>query len=280
MTTLLDVPVPTRAQLRAHLEATRIAGDVATPRENNLRNFRLMSERNPQFLFGLEPAGSWTPEEVLALMARRCGVVPDPGYRAGPDRIDVALTLAALDRYAARLARAAQRRERVMVATGHPAGLFAIHVEVARALEEAGCRLLMPAAGWAYQTQTREGPAWRDLRYIGGVAVLHAGAELKHTHSARPMRAMLQALADAGEGPPDLVVADHGWAGAAGQAGVDAIGFADCNDPALFVGEAEGKVKVVVPLDDNVAPHHYAPLTAYLLDAAGLLHDSSQPLPQ
>ena len=31
---------------------------------------------------------------------------------------------------------------------------------------------------------------------------------------------------------------------------------------------------------DNVAPHHYAPLTAYLLDAAGLLHDSSQRLPQ
>jgi hypothetical protein len=25
-----------------------------------------------------------------------------------------------------------------------------------------------------------------------------------------------------------------------------------------------------VPLDDNVPPHHYAPMTAYLLAAAGL----------
>jgi hypothetical protein len=66
------------------------------------------------------------------------------------------------------------------------------------------------------------------------------------------------------------VVADHGWAGAAGEAGVDAIGFADCNDPALFVGEAEGKVLVSVPLDDNVAPHLYAPLTAYVLQHASL----------
>ena len=69
---------------------------------------------------------------------------------------------------------------------------------------------------------------------------------------------------------PDLVVADHGWAGAAGQAGIDAVGFADSNDPALFVAEAEGKVLVCVPLDDNVAPHLYAPLTAYLLAQAGL----------
>ena len=66
------------------------------------------------------------------------------------------------------------------------------------------------------------------------------------------------------------MVADHGWAGAAGQAGIDTVGFADCNDPALFVGEAEGRVLSCVPLDDNVEPRLYAPLTAYLLDRAGL----------
>jgi hypothetical protein len=51
---------------------------------------------------------------------------------------------------------------------------------------------------------------------------------------------------------------------------VAAVGFADSNDPGLFVGEQEGTVAVAVPLDDNVAPHLYAPLTAYLLGAAGL----------
>jgi hypothetical protein len=84
------------------------------------------------------------------------------------------------------------------------------------------------------------------------------------------MQMILASLAEDGQPPPDLVVADHGWAGAAGEAGIDAIGYADCNDPALFVGEAEGKVLVSVPLDDNVAPHLYAPLTAYILQRAGL----------
>jgi hypothetical protein len=84
------------------------------------------------------------------------------------------------------------------------------------------------------------------------------------------MEGILAALAAAGEPPPDLVVADHGWAGAAGQAGVTAVGFADSNDPALFVGEAERTVAVSVPLDDNVEPHLYGPVTAYLLRAAGL----------
>jgi hypothetical protein len=94
--------------------------------------------------------------------------------------------------------------------------------------------------------------------------------ELNHTHSPRPMQAMLAELAATGADPPDLVLADHGWAGAAGQAGITSVGFADSNDPALFVGEQEGKVRVAVPLDDNVEPHLYGPLTAFLLHAAGL----------
>ncbi len=37
--------------------------------------------------------------------------------------------------------------------------------------------------------------------------------------------------------------------------------MADCNDPALFVAEEEGKPVVTVPLDDNVPPHLYDPLS-------------------
>ena len=48
------------------------------------------------------------------------------------------------------------------------------------------------------------------------------------------------------------------------------LGFADCNDPGLFVSEAQGQVEVAVPLDDNVCPGLYAPLIAYVLERAGL----------
>jgi hypothetical protein len=52
--------------------------------------------------------------------------------------------------------------------------------------------------------------------------------------------------------------------------GIEAIGLADADDPAVFVGEAEGRVSVAVPLDDAVRPAYYRPLTRYVLNRAGL----------
>lgn len=262
--------VPTRDELRAQLVQARIAGDVDTPRDNNLRNYRRLSERNPRYLFGLDLRGPWNPAEVLALMAQKCGVSPEEAYAEGVDTIDPDRTIDRLEALATRVGEAAQRQERVIVATGHPAGLLAVHLEVAAALARVGCPLLTPAAGWGYSAERSWGGEWLEIRYVGNVAMLSDRGGLKHTHSPRPMEAMLAELAGAGEGPPSLVVADHGWAGAAGRAGIDTVGFADSNDPALFVGEAEGDIAVSVPLDDNVAPHLYAPMTGYLLAYAGL----------
>jgi hypothetical protein len=240
---------------------------VATPRENNLHNYARMSRRDPLYLFGLRPTGRWSYEDVLALMAERCGVVADPSYVVGGDTIDPDRTLDRLDAMADRIRQAAAGRERVVVATGHPVGLRPTHTAVARGLAAAGCALLTPAAGWAHPHLPELDDQSGTLGWVDSVGVLRSPAgTLKHTHSSLLMETVLAAL----DAPPDLVVADHGWAGAAGEAGVDSVGFADCNDPALFVGEAEGKVLSCVPLDDNVDPRLYQPLTAYLLDRAGL----------
>lgn len=254
---------PSRQALAAHLTATRIAGDVATPRENNLDHYRALAEGNRYYWFGLELGDRWEdPAAVLELMVERCGVIADPQHRLGPDTIDVELTIDALDRMAAVLHKAAENRSRVLVATGHPAGLFAVHQVVAAALGAVGCTVLAPA-----EHLYADGG---EIRQLVGVSMLHRGGGLVHTHSPDPMREILDALERDGEAPPDLVIADHGWAGYAGGRGIDTVGYADCNDPALFVGEAEGSLLVSVPLDDNVPPQHYAPLTAYLLAAAGL----------
>ncbi|MDQ1626833.1 MAG: hypothetical protein QOI54_577 [Actinomycetota bacterium] len=265
-----DPGVDVRTALLQHLVAARIAGDVATSREDNLLKYGMFATRIRTAMFGLEPRHRWSFGEVLELMSQRVGVSPDPRYLRGPDRIDPQLTLDGLDRMAGRLAAVARPGARVIVATGHPAGLLPVHLSVARALAGAGVRLLTPAAGWTHEVSTRTGRLRREIRYVADVATVSNRGELNHTHSPQPMRAMLAELAAAGEDPPDLVLADHGWAGAAGQAGIPSVGFADSNDPALFVGEAEGAVAVSVPLDDNVAPHLYTPLTAYLLERAGL----------
>jgi hypothetical protein len=259
-----------RAQLRAHLVASRIAGDVATARENNLDHYMRMSERDPLYMLGLRPSGAWTYSDVFALMVERCGVMPDPGHTQGPDTISVDRTLERLDAMAARIGQAAERRESVFVATGHPVGLRPTHTAVAAALRHAGCTVITPASDWRHPDEETFGHHG-VLGYLDDVGVLiDDRGRPRHTHSPLLMEAVLSHVEQAGEALPDLVVADHGWAGAAGQAGIDAVGFADCNDPALFVGEAEGIVSVCVPLDDNVAPSLYEPMTEYLLKTAGV----------
>jgi len=252
---------PTADELLDHLVRTRIAGDVATSRESNVANIDKMLGREPDYWFGLEFARSWTADEVLAVLAKRVGVDPDPDRRTGGDRIDPQLCVDALDDAAALIRDVADGRGRVLLATGHPTGILAIHLPLAAALAAAGCDVLTPADGRG----VRIGDQHRRIRFLGGVAMVSTGGDLMHTHAPEPMHVVLAAAPE----QPDLVVADHGWAGAAAQAGIPTVGFADTNDPALFVGAEEGTVAVVVPLDDNVLPVHYAPLVSYLLARLG-----------
>ncbi|MFJ4831623.1 phosphatase [Streptomyces sp. NPDC088747] len=256
--------IPSRQELVDHLVQTRIAGDVATPRENNLSHYRKLANGERNWWLGLELGDRWTDEQdVLAVMAERCGVNDDPEYRYGQDTIDPDLTVDALDRAAARLRKAADGTQIVLLATGHPGGLLDVHRATAGALRAAGCEIVVIPDG----LQTDEG----YVMQFADVAMLEHGATLWHTHSGEPMRAILGGLEREGRPLPDLVVADHGWAGFAAQQGIDAIGYADCNDPALFLAESEGTLQVAVPLDDHVtSPRHYDPMTAYLLNAAGL----------
>jgi hypothetical protein len=255
---LVDGVVDARG-LREHLVSARIAGVVDTPRDDNLRNALRMSQGLPKYDFGLVPRRAWSYEEVVACMAERCGILADPSVLDGADTIDPDLTMAQLERWRQRLATAARRRERVLLATGHPTGVLAVHLQVAVALRAAGAQVLVPEQSWSERVEGW--PRARTVRAINGVHLLATGGELLHTHMPEPMRALLDALGDA---PPDLVVADHGWAGAATEAGIETLALADCNDPALFVAEAEGKPVVTVPMDDNVLPHLYDPISAYV----------------
>jgi hypothetical protein len=262
-----EVDVSAARELERHLVRARIAGDVLTPRESNLDHARRLAAGERGFLFGLPPREAWSYERVAALMVERVGIDPDLTRETGPDTIDPVLTRVALDRVRDRLARAAAGRERVLIASGHPTGILDIHLGLAEALRRAGCAVLTPGAGAVYDVAGGYADRSRRLqiRYLAGVAVATDGANLWHSHAPEGMVAMLAALAADGGAAPDLVIADHGFAGAAAAAGLDVASFADSNDPALFVGEAEGRVAITVPLDDNVLSHLYRPVVSYLL---------------
>jgi len=263
--------------LRAHLLTARLAGPVATSREESLRSYRLFAARDPRVMLGLDPEGNWRQRDLIELMADKCGVSADPRQVSGHDVIDPERTLRALDAFAGRLGAAAGRRAPVLLGTGHPHRLLGFYAALADALSAAGCTVLTPAYGHCVDITTRFGLRTYNLGYVRGVALVREPgtpspgcATGVHTHSPLPVRTVLAAAAEAGGPLPELVVGDHGWVCGAGQLGFEAIGLADTDDPALFVGEAEGSVSVVVPLDDAVRSDYYRPLTRYVLNRACL----------
>lgn len=241
-----------RAFSREELAAALVAGRVAGPetshdRANVREKVRRLVEGDPDSLFGLSGLDGLDPEQVLGLVAREAGF--DPGPRDGPTPIDPHRVLDACEAAGRRLAQAAARGERVLLATGHPGGLILLYMAVGRLLEESGAELLRPLNDGEWVERGRR----RRIRYLHGVAVLSDGAGTLHTHRPEAMQRML------GEVRPDLVFADHGFAGAAIEAGVETVSIADVNDPALVVAKHRGRTEVVIVMDDNVAPEDYWP---------------------
>jgi hypothetical protein len=237
-------------ELAEAMVEARCAGPACShDRPNVLWKIGKLVDGEPDSQFGLSGLTAFTGEEVLEMVAAEAGFDPEPSRRDGEVPIDARRVLAACDLAGRRLALAAERRERVVLATGHPAGLILLYLAVGRLLQENGAEVLRPASGFNWMEMGQH----REIRYLQGVAVLTDRAGTLHTHGAGPMLVMLE------EARPDLVFADHGFAGAAIEAGIDTISIADVNDPALVVAKRQGRSEVVIVMDDNVQPEDYWP---------------------
>jgi hypothetical protein len=231
------------------LEA-RIAGPVTShDRRNVLWKIDRLVEGDPDSQFGLTRLGPISGAQVLALMADEAGFDPNPMLEQGPSAIDPWRVLRSLEAAGRRLAEAGERGERVILATGHPAGLVLLYMAVGDLLERTGAKLLRPLLGFDWAERGRH----RQIRYFHGVAVLTDRGSPIHTHGSGAMERMLE------EARPDLVFADHGFAGAAIEAGVDTISIADVNDLAPVVAKWQGRTDLVIVMDDNVQPEDYWP---------------------
>lgn len=233
------------------LEGRAAGEEVSHPFDNVLRNIRLLLDGDPDKQFGMTGLQTLSAEEVLALVGRAAGFEPDPLARTGPVPVDPDQVLDACEAVGDRLAFACHRGERVILATGHPVGLAHLYLAVGRELRARGAELLAPADGLTWQEEGRDHP-WQ-IRYLEGLALLTDVASARHTHSGDAMSRMLE------EERPDLVFADHGFAGAAIQDQVDTVSIADVNDPALLVARAQGRTGAVIVMDDNVRPQDYWP---------------------
>jgi hypothetical protein len=241
-----------RDELALGLLEGRVACDeVSHPFDNVVGNIGRLSEGDPDKQFGMTGLQTYSADEVLALVGAASGFRPEELEPTGPVPVDPWLVLDACEAAGERLGAACERGERVVLATGHPVGLAHLYTAVGRELVARGAELLRPADGLTWRDPDRDHP-WQ-IRYLEGVAMLTDMASARHTHSGDPMNRMLR------ESRPDLVFADHGFAGAAIEHSVDTLSIADVNDPALVVARAQGRTSTVIVMDDNVRPEDYWP---------------------
>lgn len=249
-------------RLAERLELNGLCGEVATPVGSCLGNCRRLTEGHPEYTFGLSDWRTATFEDAITAVemaggGRLRGHADDVGAF-----IDPAATLAGVRTHREVLAGfVGGGGGKALVATGHPV-LLPHYGAVAGALARAGCRLLRPLADGREVTRTPQGSPC-SIAYVGGAAALAHDESVRHTHLSEFMEAMLDDLGKAML--PDLVVADHGFAGAAIEAGITTLSIADVNDPALPLAQARGRTDGVLLIDDGLRPELFSPVTEAIL---------------
>ena len=248
-----------------HLAASRLAGRVATPVSSCVENAGRLVAGDPDCTFGLSDWRDASYDDVVAALSA-CGVdlgaTEDPAARPW---VDPDVAAAAVAAHRRELAAVAARRGRVLIATGHAFALLPHYTAVARALAEAGCQLLRPLDAVRDRFPLPDGDAG-SVRFLDGVGTLVVHGNLLHSHRPDYMEAMLEeAILDENGGDVDLVVADHGYAGAAVEAGIPTLSIADVNDPALPLAQWRGRTGGVLVIDDGLPSPVYQPLTEAML---------------
>lgn len=239
-------------EARDRLVAAGITGPHQShSRENNLSKIRAMLEGDPDGSFGISGIDGYSPADVLGFLADLTGCSSELDECEGYDILDPERTVRGLVDAGRRLRDEARRGATLLAVTGHPTGVLEHHIHVVDAYRRAGGKILRLRE----EEDLGIGKSKHsEVRYIGGVGCLADWGSLKHTHSPAAMEALLEA-----EPWPEIVLGDHGFAGAAIERGIPTIAIMDINDPALAVAHAQGREVVIVPMDDNRPPRLYEP---------------------
>jgi hypothetical protein len=242
---------PNLEQIKDALVAGGVAGPHQShPRPGNVRKIHALLGEDHDAAFGLSSVARYSAREILGFMSELTGCPADIDDLESPDSIDPDRTVAAIAAGARRLRAAAEQGSTLLATTGHPTGMLEHHIRVVDAYRAAGGKVVLLRE----EERLDLGARRSEICYVGGVGCLADGASLKHTHSAAPMEALLEASPW-----PDIVLGDHGFAGAAIERGLPAVVVMDINDQALSVPWAEGRDAVIIPLDDNRPPRCYEP---------------------
>ncbi len=239
--------------IERRLTKLRLAGpELSHSRQNNLDAVQRLSKLDPYVSFGIRRVieyveqNSLNAEDLLQIVAGITKCSKDVSYTQGRGYISPGSTLKGLKAGALTLRRVASQGGAVVFATGHPGAMIDYYTELADLVRKLGGRVLDLARGQlVFQGDDRD--QVRVVDSVNSIAFLSDTCSALHAHDSRPMELML----DEAERLPDLVVADHGFAGEAINRNIPVVAVMDTNDPGLAVAKHLGANLVLIPMNDN-----------------------------
>lgn len=236
-----------RRKLRSTLLSSGVTGEISNHvAKTNLESLQRLMKSDPYVTFGIQAVElaaskrAFTLPSLTAIMAASLGITTDRFEKSGPGYIDPQLTGERLDQMVEIIEATISDGGQIVLATSHPGSLLSYYLRLADFIIRTGGTI----------ATTSEPVLIADYRWIdsvGGVHVLTDEGGLLHTHDSAGFAKFLAALPDL----PALVIADHGYAGAAINAGIKTIALHDVDDPGIPVAAHLGCDVLAIPMNDN-----------------------------
>lgn len=221
-------------------------------RKNNVEAVRRMVRGDTYATFGIRSVVEYVQsvelaaDDALKIVAGITKCSQDINHTEGRGYISPSSTIKGLRATAAAIKRVASEGGSVVFATGHPGAMIDYYTELAYLVRRLGGRVVDFARGQIV-TQGQDMDQVQVVDSINSVAFLSDTCGALHSHDSRPMAMML----DSADKMPNLVIADHGFAGEAINRSLPTVAIMDTNDPGLAIAKKLGADLVLVPMNDN-----------------------------
>jgi hypothetical protein len=239
--------------IERRLTRLRLSGpELSHSRANNVDAARRLADNDPYVTFGIRLVIDYVqlnhvdPQDALSMIAGITKCSQDVNHTEGRGYISPSSTIKGLKAMSAAITRVSREHGYVTFATGHPGSMIECYTELAQLVRELGGHVLDLAKGQlVFQGEDQDHVHVADS--VNGIAILSDTCAALHSHDSRAMELMLN---DARR-LPDLVIADHGFAGEAINRGLPTVAVMDTNDPGLAVAKKLGANVIIVPMNDN-----------------------------